>query len=117
MDPNACLYYPSQPGVTQTFPQVLLTMPQPMRGDVSAPQLILTAAFIAGPVSRFTSDIQCMSGEGTRSQVAAASTSGSQADSDNVVSNGQGGEQGFGFWPEFIYLVVTSPLLLSALSP
>jgi hypothetical protein len=26
MDPNACLYYPSQPGVTQTFPQVLLTV-------------------------------------------------------------------------------------------
>jgi hypothetical protein len=26
MDPSACLCYPSQPGVTQTFPQVLLTM-------------------------------------------------------------------------------------------
>jgi hypothetical protein len=26
MDPNAHLCYPSQPGVTQTFPQVSLTM-------------------------------------------------------------------------------------------
>jgi hypothetical protein len=26
MDPNACLYYRSQPGVTQTFPQVSLTL-------------------------------------------------------------------------------------------
>jgi hypothetical protein len=34
-----------------------------------------------------------------------------------VVSDGQEGEQGFGLWPEFICPVVTSPLLLSALSP
>jgi hypothetical protein len=31
MDPNACLRYLSQPGVTQTFPQVLLSS-QLMRG-------------------------------------------------------------------------------------
>jgi hypothetical protein len=51
-DPNACLCYPSQPGVTQTFPQVSLsaTVFSADEGGVAAPQGILTATFSAGPV-------------------------------------------------------------------
>jgi hypothetical protein len=45
-------------------------------GGIAVPQGILTAAFNAGPVSRFTGDAQWLWGEGARSQVAAASTSG-----------------------------------------
>jgi hypothetical protein len=37
--------------------------------------------------------------------------------SDGAVSGGWGGKRGLGFWPEFIYLVVTLPPLLSALPP
>jgi hypothetical protein len=66
--------------------------------------------------SQFTGNTQWSLGEGACSQVAAAYTSGSRVDSDSMVSDGQGGEQGFGFWPEFIHPVVTSPLLLSRLS-
>jgi hypothetical protein len=86
-------------------------------GGISVPQGILTASFSAGSVSGFTGDTQWWSREGVCSQAAPATTSGSRMDSDSVVSDGWGGEQGFGFWPEFIYTVVTSPLLLSTLSP
>jgi hypothetical protein len=52
MDPNTCLYYPSQPGVTQTFPQVSLTVRRLLSqwGGEAVPQGILTATFSAGPV-------------------------------------------------------------------
>jgi hypothetical protein len=120
MDPNACLCYPSQPGVTQTFPKVSLTMDvfSANEGVIAVPQGILTADFGSGP--RFTGDTQWSSGEGACSQAVAASTSGYPLGGGGTLtawSRCQGGEQGFGFWPEFICPVVTSPLLLSTLSP
>jgi hypothetical protein len=87
-------------------------------GGIAAPQGILTATFSAGLVSRFTSNSQWSLGEGAHAhkwQLPLCHGLGQTPDS--VVSNGQGGKQGFGFWPEFIYPVVTSPLLLSTLSP
>jgi hypothetical protein len=113
MDPNACLCYPSQPGVTQTFPQISLTN----EGGRSCAPGDPHSGLWCRSSSRFTGDTQWSSGEGALSQAVAASTSGSQG---KLWQHGlwcQGGEQGFGFWPEFIYPVVTSPLLLSTLSP
>jgi hypothetical protein len=52
MDPNACLYYSSQPGVTQILCQVSLIMQHLLSqwGGIVAPQGILTATYSAGPV-------------------------------------------------------------------
>jgi hypothetical protein len=119
MDPNACLYYPSQPGVTQTFPQVSLTMRYLLSqwGGHSCTPGDPHSHLQCRASSQFTGDTQWSSGEGACSQAAAASMSGSQGDSWQHDLWCQRVEQGFGFWPEFIYPVVTSPLLLSTLSP
>jgi hypothetical protein len=85
-------------------------------GGVAAPQGILTA-FSAGPGHGSLATPSGPWGEGTCSQTAAASTSESQGDSRQHGLRWQGDKQGLGFWPEFIYPVVTSPLLLSTLSP
>jgi hypothetical protein len=108
MDPNACLCYPSQPGVTRTFPQPIKGGRICTPGD---PHSHLQCR------SSFTGDTQWLSGEGARSQVVAASCQGLGTDSGSMVSDGRGSKRGFGLWLVFIYLVVTSPPLLSALSP
>jgi hypothetical protein len=79
MDPNA---------VSATLASQGLLRPSPKsrspcnvfsadEGGLAVPQGVLTAAFSAGPVSRFTGNTQWLLGEGACSQVAAASTSGS----------------------------------------
>jgi hypothetical protein len=86
-------------------------------GGISVSQQILTAAFSAGPVhsSPVTPSGHREKGHIHKRQLPPCQGLG--MDSDSMVSNGQGGKQGFGFWPEFMYHVVTSPILLSALSP
>jgi hypothetical protein len=86
-------------------------------GGVSAPQGILTAAFRAGPVHGSLVTHTDLREKGHAHKRWLPPCQGLRTDSDSMVSNGQGNEQGFGFWPEFIYPVVTSPLLLSTLSP
>jgi hypothetical protein len=79
MDPNACLCYPSQPGVTQTFPQVSLTVRRLLswwEGCIFAPG-DPHSHLQCRSSSRFTGETQWSSGEGACSQAAAASTSGS----------------------------------------
>jgi hypothetical protein len=86
-------------------------------GGVSVPQGILTATFSAGPAHGppVTPSGHWEKGQARKRQLPLHQ--GLWTDSDSMVSDGQGGEQGFGFWPEFIYPMVTSPLLLPALSP
>jgi hypothetical protein len=118
MDPNYCLCYPSQPGVTQTFPQVFspCNIFSAVEGGISVPQ------GISQPPSlqvQFHSSPATPSGhqKGHAHKWRLPLHQGLWTHSDSIVSDGRGGKQGFGFWPEFIYPVVTSPLLLSTLSP
>jgi hypothetical protein len=79
MDPNACLCYPIQPGVTQTFPQVLLTVRGLLSwwgGHICVPT-DPHSCLQCRSSSQFTGDTQWSSGEGAHSQAAAASMSGS----------------------------------------
>jgi hypothetical protein len=115
MDPNACLCYPSQP-VYSDLPPSLLCLLSQWWGRSYAPG-DPHSRLQCRSSSRFTGDTQWSSGEGARSQAAIASTSGPGGDSWQRGLRCQGDEQGFRFWPEFIYPVVTSPLLLSTLSP
>jgi hypothetical protein len=84
---------------------------------VAAPQGILTAAFSAGPVHSSPGTPSGHQKKGHTHKQQLPPHQGLRMDSDGMVSGGQGGKRGFGFQPEFIYPVVTSPPLLSALSP
>jgi hypothetical protein len=84
---------------------------------IAVPQGILTAAFSAGPVH---GSLATPSGHQEKRHAHKRRLplrQGLRTDCDSMVSGGLGGQRGFGFWPEFIYPVVTSPLLLSTLSP
>jgi hypothetical protein len=118
MDPNACLCYPSQPGVTQTFPEVSLAVWCLLSwwgGVYLQPRGSSQAVFSAGPVSPATPSGRGDKGHAHKWRL--PPRQGFGMDSDSMVSDKQEGERGFGFWIEFIYLVVTSPPLLSTLSP
>jgi hypothetical protein len=79
MDPNACPCYPSQPGITQTFPQVSFTRTpsQLMRGVKLHPRGSSQPPSVQ---VQFTvhQNTQWSSGEGACSQMVATSTSGPQ---------------------------------------
>jgi hypothetical protein len=66
MDPNAYLYYPSQPALLRPSPKSRSPCDafSADEGGIAVPQGILTAMFSAGPVSQFASDTQWWLGEG-----------------------------------------------------
>jgi hypothetical protein len=117
MDPNACLYYPSQPGDLPPSLAHHAESSQPMREAYLCPRgssqpPSVQVQFHGSPAKPSGHQEK---GHTDKRRLPRHQSIG--VDSDSLVSDGQGGEQGFGFWPEFIYPVVTSPLLLSALSP
>jgi hypothetical protein len=69
---------------------------------VSLPQGILTATFSADPVHGSPARPSGRQEKGHAHKRRLPLHQGLGTDSDSVVSDGQGGEQGFGFWPEFI---------------
>jgi hypothetical protein len=98
MDPNACLCDPSQLGVTQTFPQVSLTLRRLLSqwGGRSCTPGDPHSHLQCRSSSWFTGDTQWSSGEGACSQAVAASMSGSWVDSDSMVSNGKEASKALG---------------------
>jgi hypothetical protein len=77
-DPNACLYYPSQPGgYSDLHPRLAhcACLLSRWGEGVAVPQGILMAVFSAGSVLWSTSNTQWLSGEGAGSQAVAASMS------------------------------------------
>jgi hypothetical protein len=94
MDPNACLYYPSQPGVTQTSPKSRLPCDifSADEGGVSVPQGILTAAFSAGPVHSSPATPSGHQEKGHAHKWWLPPRQGLGIDSDGMVSSGRGGE-------------------------
>jgi hypothetical protein len=114
MDPNA---------VSATLASQELLRPSPKshspcdvfsadEGGIAHPR-----GFSQPPCSQFTGGINGRGEKGHAHKWQLPPHQGLGMDSDGVVSGGQGGERGFGFWPEFIYPVVTSPPLLSVPSP
>jgi hypothetical protein len=118
-DSNACPLLP-QPARSLFRPSPSLahcaTVSQPMRGVQQSSGEFSLPLSIAGPISQFTSNTQ-WSSEGVHSWAAAASTSEPWDELWQHCLQHLGGEWGLSFGSEFVYLVVTSYLLLSALPP
>jgi hypothetical protein len=91
MDPKACLYYPSQPGVTQTFSQVSLTMQRFLSQwvGIAVPQGILTATFSAGPVHGSPGMPSGCREKGHAHKWLLPLYQGLEGDSDSMVSDGK----------------------------